>query len=126
MTVLGACRYLGYVGYFCLAAGVAQGTSLPIHDPSSWLLLVTRTDAYLKEVATLACFGAIMVAIKKVKSQSALPVVLLLIPALWYALLGCICLVRGLGWGELQKSLADSGWVSEVQGGAHEPFWKVR
>lgn len=90
------------------------------------MLLFTRTDAYLKEIATAACFLAILVAIKKVKSQSSLPLVLLLIPALWYALLGCICLVKGMSWGHLQQDLAAAGWISEIPGGGHKPFWKVR
>lgn len=117
--------YLGYVGYFCLTAGIAQGTSLPIHDPSSWILLLTRPDAYTKELATFACYGAILASIKLVKSQAGLPLVLMLIPVTWYALLGCVCMVEGVSWHELQLRLADTGWVSVMQGGGHEPFWKV-
>jgi MFS superfamily sulfate permease-like transporter len=119
--------YLGYVGYFCLVAGVSQGTGLPIHDPWSWRLLFTHTDAYLKEVATFASSAAIFFAINVSKSQAGLPTVLLIIPVLWYALLGCICTVQGTQWGDLQQWLSETGWVAPMHGGdAHEPFWKVR
>jgi sulfate permease, SulP family len=118
--------YLGYVGYFCFAAGAAQATGLPIRSPASWVLLVTRHDAYSKEAATLAAYLAIFYAIKVVKTPRALPGVLLIIPAVWYAGLGLVCLVSGMPWSQLQEWLAEHQWVQPEQPSAHEPFWKVR
>ncbi len=34
--------YLGYVGYFCLAAGIGQGSGVQIGSFSSWLNLCTQ------------------------------------------------------------------------------------
>jgi MFS superfamily sulfate permease-like transporter len=118
--------YLGYVGYFCLVAGVAQGTSLPIHSPWSWTMLLTHAEAYTKALATLSCYCAILFSIKVIKMQVGLPLMLVVIPALWYALLAGICMVEGMGWGDLQEWLGDNGWVTKVEGDAHQPFWEVR
>lgn len=45
--------YLGYVGYFCCAAGAAQGTGQDIASLSSWMLLF-HYESILKTLATAA------------------------------------------------------------------------
>lgn len=118
--------YLAYVGYFCLAAGVGQGTALPIGAPDTWPLLWQHAAALPKAAATFGCAGAIFWAVHMWRSPAALPAVLMAIPVLWYAALGATVWLRGLRWADAVQWLADHEWTAAVPESGGQPIWEVR
>lgn len=118
--------YLGYVGYFCLTAGVAQATSLPIHEPGSWLLLFTNRMAWVKLAVTSGSVAMVFYSINVWRTPIALPATLVAIPLLWYAAHGLLCVVWGLPWSQVSAALVDGGWVMPTPANKSLAFWEAR
>ena len=70
--------YLGYVGYFCLAAGAAQSSGQPISSLPSWLLLLSE-DAWLPSLAGFGSFIFIYVTLRNWRHPLCMPTVLCLV-----------------------------------------------
>jgi MFS superfamily sulfate permease-like transporter len=117
--------YLAYVGYFCVAAGVAQGTALPIGAPSTWTLLCQNMDALPKAGATIGCAVAIFYAVHMWKSPAALPSVLMIVPLVWYAGVWFVTRVYRQGWDDAVHWLADHDWTTAVPSTSGEQIWEV-
>eukprot|EP00892_Ulva_mutabilis_P001349 jgi/Ulvmu1/11214/UM072_0051.1 len=117
--------YLGYVGYFCLTAGFAQASALPIHSPTSWLLLLTHREAWLKLAATSGAVAAVFYSINVWRTPIALPATLVAIPVLWYAACGMLCAWWDTPWADVTAELADRGWVMPTPEDNHVAFWEV-
>lgn len=118
--------YLGYVGYFCLTAGVAQATALPIHGPASWLLLLSHTEAWVKLVVTAAAVTLVFYSVNVWRTPIALPATLVAIPILWYAVRPLLCLWWGVSWADASAELVERDWVMPVPAGHNTSFWEVR
>ena len=118
--------YLAYVGYFCFAAGMAQGTALAIGSPATWLLLVQHPEALPKAAATLACACVIFWAVHFWKSAAALPAVLTIVPVLWYTAMWVVTAVAGVPWSAAVQWLADHDWTAAVPDSAGQSVAEVR
>lgn len=75
--------YLGYIGYFCFAAGLGIGSGREVNDPSSLLQLF---DAELAlKMSLLMVMALIMIFVHfKVKHFLAMPVTLVLLPVAFF------------------------------------------
>lgn len=118
--------YLGYVGYFCLTAGFAQATALPIHEPSSWLLIFSHPEAWVKLAVTAAAVAMVFYSINVWRTPIALPATLVVIPAMWYAARGALCVVWRLPWSEVTAELVDRGWALPTPPDENMAFWEAR
>eukprot|EP00879_Flechtneria_rotunda_P026975 GHRR01028828.1.p1 GENE.GHRR01028828.1~~GHRR01028828.1.p1 ORF type:complete len:515 (+),score=170.87 GHRR01028828.1:54-1547(+) len=108
--------YLGYVGYFCLAAGIGLGCNTNIDSFSSWSHLAHR-DALIKFAPTLAAALVLWVCMTRARSPWALPITLAAIPVAFHVYL----LVTGATLQQAQ----DAGWVLKPQGKTTEQFWEL-
>ncbi|KAF8062987.1 hypothetical protein HT031_003826 [Scenedesmus sp. PABB004] len=108
--------YLGYVGYFCLAAGIGLGSNVQIGSFTSWGQLLDH-DALIKFVPTFAAALVLWACMTRARSPWALPITLAAVPAAFHAYL----LVSGTSLADAQ----DAGWVLKPQGKATEQFWEL-
>ena len=121
--------YLGYLGYFCVAAAFAQVTALPISAPPSFYLLFLPKNAATipNSLALIACCAVMMVGVRVWRSSAALPTILVAIPAFWYAVLAAVVLVAGIEWADLMVWLQDHHWVERPPDVERpQQFWEVR
>lgn len=98
--------YLGYVGYFCLAAGVALACGVEVDSFSSWANLFAK-DPAIKFVPTVAATAAMYLTMNYVSHPLALPAVLLAIPLGFHAVL--------LATRTSLQQAADLGWVMQPE-----------
>eukprot|EP00208_Stichococcus_sp_RCC1054_P002786 CAMPEP_0206138434 /NCGR_PEP_ID=MMETSP1473-20131121/3325_1 /ASSEMBLY_ACC=CAM_ASM_001109 /TAXON_ID=1461547 /ORGANISM="Stichococcus sp, Strain RCC1054" /LENGTH=727 /DNA_ID=CAMNT_0053531873 /DNA_START=75 /DNA_END=2255 /DNA_ORIENTATION=- len=113
IQVVGA--YLGYVGYFCIAAGIGLGVSEDIGSILSWRLLFQRLPL-IKLAPTLASTAALLLTLKCSRNPLALPGVMVAVPVLFH--------VVRVALGYSMSDAIDAGWLLASEGG-HEPFWKI-
>eukprot|EP00884_Botryococcus_braunii_P017695 jgi/Botrbrau1/4609/Bobra.60_2s0094.1 len=106
--------YLGYVGYFCLAAGVALACGVEVDSFPSWANLLAK-DPAIKFVPTLAATAAMYLTMNYVSHPMALPAVLLAVPLAFHAVL--------LATGTSLQQAADLGWVMQPEPGRN--FWEI-
>lgn len=121
--------YLGYLGYFCVAAAFAQVTALPISAPPSFILLVLPENVATvpNSLALIGCCAVLMVGVRVWRSPAALPTLLVAIPAAWYLVLGVTTFATGVPWAEMMTWLQDHHWVERPPTEARpQPFWEVR
>jgi len=75
--------YLGYIGYFCLAAGLGIGSGREVNDPSTLLQLLDPELAL--KMSLLAVTALVMIFVHfKVKHFLAMPLTLLLLPIVFF------------------------------------------
>ena len=117
--------YLAYVGYFCIAAGMAQGTSLSISGPETWPTLFENPSAWPQAAVTAALAAGVFVALRVCSSAAALPAVLTAVPILWYVMLGVVTWWSGHTWSHTVHWLADHNWTAEVPESDGQPLWEV-
>jgi MFS superfamily sulfate permease-like transporter len=117
--------YLAYVGYFCCAAGLAQGTTLAIGAPPSIALLFKHPESLPKAAATIGCALVIFSAIRMWKSAAALPGILMLIPAIWYVGLSIYIRSHRTHWHDVFQMMAINKWSAPIPGAANQQFWEV-
>eukprot|EP00878_Enallax_costatus_P013193 GHUV01013790.1.p1 GENE.GHUV01013790.1~~GHUV01013790.1.p1 ORF type:complete len:1035 (+),score=287.38 GHUV01013790.1:628-3732(+) len=108
--------YLGYVGYFCLAAGIGLGCNTTINTFTSWGNLLHK-DALIKFIPTFLAALVLWVCMTRARSPWALPATLAAVPAAFHAYL----LITGTTLEQAQ----DAGWVLKPQGKATEQFWEL-
>lgn len=121
--------YLGYLGYFCVAAAFAQVTALPISAPPSFFLLILPKNLATvpNSLALIACCAVLMTGVRVWRSPAALPTLLVAIPAFWYAVLGVVTLAGGVPWADMMEWLQDHHWVERPPAESRpQPFWEVR
>jgi len=100
MPVVGG--YLAYIGYFCVLAGTSLCISRPMMNPSDWALLFDATN--LKLAIPGLVTGLLLTLVSRLATNpGTLPLVMVAIPALFYALFG----LHGISMDEAR----DSGWV---------------
>eukprot|EP00892_Ulva_mutabilis_P011320 jgi/Ulvmu1/8560/UM045_0002.1 len=117
--------YLGYVGYFCLAAGAAQSSGKPISSLLSWRLLFAE-DAWLPSLSGFASFAFIYLTLRNWRHPLCMPTVLCLVPLLYYLVLATMVLLTGTSWADLFAQLGDAGWITMPDAGnGSQPFWEV-
>lgn len=112
--------YLGYVGYFCLSSGATLATGMDLGaNPAAWWHAISDGPS----AARLAlCFGSALLYMATnrlppwLQSSLALPLVLLVIPAAFYAVV--------LGGGHSLDDARAGGWMSDAPAGS-EPFYDV-
>ncbi|KAK9810835.1 hypothetical protein WJX73_000129 [Symbiochloris irregularis] len=107
--------YLGYVGYFCLAAGISLACNVEVDSFLSWRNLFSL-DAAMRLGPAVASTLLLWTTIKFARHPAALPCVLLAIPLTFWAVI-----ILGLGW-DIQTA-SQHGWVLEGQ--PKEPFWQL-
>ena len=98
--------YLGYVGYFCLAAGIGQGAGVEVASLASWANLLAPA-ALARLAPTLAAAAVLVITMARARGPWALPAVLVALPAAFYAVL----LATGTSLAEAQ----DAGWALKPQ-----------
>lgn len=76
--------YLGYIGYFCLAAGLGIGSGREVNDPSTLLQLFDPSLA-LKMILLLTTAMVMIVVHFRAKHFLAMPLTLLLLPLVFFA-----------------------------------------
>ena len=76
--------YLGYIGYFCLAAGLGIGSGREVSDPSTLLQLFEPSLA-LKMILLLTTAMVMIVVHFRAKHFLAMPLTLLLLPLVFFA-----------------------------------------
>ena len=106
--------YLGFVGWFCSAAGVSLGTGVDVASPANWPRLL-HGAAPAQAAALAATVAALLVTMRHARSAAALPLVLAAVPLVFHAARAA-----------LGVSLADAaaaGWVAPAEAG--RPFWTV-
>lgn len=94
--------YAGFVGYFCIASGIALGTNVTVDTLSSWAHLFAL-DPAIKLAPTLATLAVLLYVSGHVSHPLALPGALAAVPLLFHAVL------KAAGW-----TLADAqahGWA---------------
>jgi sulfate permease, SulP family len=67
--------YLGYVGYFCIAAGAAQMSGKAIGSLLSWFYIL-QGDSFWQTVMGFACFAFIYCTLRLWKHPLCMPTVL--------------------------------------------------
>lgn len=98
--------YLGYVGYFCLAAGAAQSSGKPVSSLPSWTLLL-EPDAWTRTAAGFASFAFIYATLRNWRHPLCMPTVLCLVrPPPWPQPWGRSAWRRRRRWPHLMPSLA--------------------
>eukprot|EP00892_Ulva_mutabilis_P012584 jgi/Ulvmu1/9699/UM055_0037.1 len=120
--------YLGYLGYFCVAAAFAQVTALPISAPPSFYLLIIPANfaTIPNSLALIACCAVMMVGTRVWRSPAALPTILVAIPAFWYAVLAVVAFASGVPWADMMEWLQDHHWVERPPAEpAGQPFWNA-
>lgn len=97
--------YLAFIGYFCCQAGVALCISKPLISFTDWaylghphLLLLAAPGLVAGLILTLTS--------RKIANDAALPLVMVIIPALFYIILYCC--------GSNLDHARDEGWVGDV------------
>jgi sulfate permease, SulP family len=70
--------YLGYVGYFCLAAGAAQSSGQPVSSLLSWGLIFTP-DCIFRTLAGFVSFAFIYVLIRFWNHPLSMPAALVVV-----------------------------------------------
>ncbi|CAJ1919311.1 unnamed protein product [Cylindrotheca closterium] len=105
MPVVGG--YLAFIGYFCLQAGVALCISTPMMNLLDWGHIFDKGNFVLAVPGLLAGLVLTMTS-RLAKSSGALPMVMIVIPALFYL----ITFLLGFSLDDLRSA----GWV-----GAHAP-----
>ncbi|KAI8470530.1 MAG: hypothetical protein J3K34DRAFT_255209 [Monoraphidium minutum] len=108
--------YLGYVGYFCLAAGVGLGAGVQVGSFSSWLNLFAR-DPLIKLAPTVVSALVLMLTMTRARSPWALPAVLVALPLAFHAVL--------LATGITLEQAQDAGWALKPQGKSTQQFWEL-
>jgi len=94
--------YLGYIGYFCFAAGLASATGKGITTPLTWYLLFDLS--LLGKLALLTLFTLILCVVHfKVHHFSGLPTVLTLLPVLFFCALPL--------FGTTPDECRETGWL---------------
>jgi len=95
--------YLGYIGYFCLAAGASLGTGLTIDGFATWGQLFVWEPALLIKMALSIAFAVVLFIISyKVKNVVVLPGLLVATPIIFFIVLLCAGIsvedARSGGW----------------------------
>lgn len=103
MPVVGG--YLAYIGYFCILAGTALCISKPMMNLSDWYLL-SDTSNLMLAIPGLITGLVLTLTTRLAKSAGTLPLVMVSIPALFYAMI----FVSGTSLEEARGS----GWVGET------------
>lgn len=103
MPVVGG--YLAYIGYFCVQAGVALCISKGLVSFSDWSYLLDKQNLILA-IPGLAAGLILTLVSRKISNDAALPLIMVAIPASFYALL----YVRG----ESLENAREEGWVGQV------------
>ncbi|BDA44720.1 Uncharacterized protein C24H6.11c [Coccomyxa sp. Obi] len=106
--------YLGYVGYFCIAAGVALACDVEIDSFTSWKHLANQ-DALIKLVPAVGATAALLLTLKHSRNPFVLPVVLVAIPASFHIVL--------LATGTSMQQAADAGWLMQPEPPRY--FWEI-
>lgn len=70
--------YLGYVGYFCLAAGAAQSSGKAVGSLPSWALIF-GADCWPRTAAGFASFAFIYLTLRNWRHPLCMPTVLCLV-----------------------------------------------
>ena len=99
MPVVGG--YLAYIGYFCVLAGTSLCISQPMMDLGDWGLLLDTTNLKLA-IPGLVTGLVLALTSRLATSSGTLPLVMVAIPALFYAII-FVCGIsleeaRGSGW----------------------------
>mmetsp|Transcript_115968 Transcript_115968/g.334891 ORF Transcript_115968/g.334891 Transcript_115968/m.334891 type:complete len:907 (+) Transcript_115968:54-2774(+) len=96
--------YLGYIGYFCLAAGASLGTGLDVEGFGTWgQFLVPDAELLTKLVLTIVFAYLLYYIAYRVENVAALPAVLVATPILFFVVL----LVCGIPL----DTAREHGWV---------------
>ena len=103
MPVVGG--YLAFIGYFCLEAGVALCISESMMSPKDWGYLL---DPHLLLLAFPGLLSGLLMTVvsRKVDNDAALPLLMVLIPAIFYV----IIFATGVGL----EGAREGGWVGDV------------
>jgi len=108
--------YLGYIGYFCLSAGLAIGSGKEVSGPETLVLLAD--PALAAKLAQLALMTGAMVAVHfKAKHFLAMPAVLLLLPVLFFGAAAAL--------GMSPDDCRAAGWLPPAQGEVTTGFGAV-
>ncbi|KAK9811232.1 hypothetical protein WJX72_000395 [[Myrmecia] bisecta] len=107
--------YLGYVGYFCLAAGVALATGAEVNTFTSWTHIL-HPDALIKLAPAAAATLLMLGTMRFARHPLALPAVLVLIPAAFHIAL--------LAMGATLADAQAHGWVTKSEAGSQN-FWEI-
>jgi MFS superfamily sulfate permease-like transporter len=57
--------YLGYLGYFCVAAALAQVTGLPISSPLSMRLVLLHPERWANVATLVLCCAVIQITVNR-------------------------------------------------------------
>eukprot|EP00586_Coscinodiscus_wailesii_P009925 CAMPEP_0172511546 /NCGR_PEP_ID=MMETSP1066-20121228/237289_1 /TAXON_ID=671091 /ORGANISM="Coscinodiscus wailesii, Strain CCMP2513" /LENGTH=966 /DNA_ID=CAMNT_0013290969 /DNA_START=207 /DNA_END=3107 /DNA_ORIENTATION=- len=96
--------YLAFIGYFCLEAGVGLCINENIMELKDWAHLKEGNNLLLATPGVLS--GILMTWVsRKSKSDAALPIVMVVVPVLFYVIL----FVCGLSF----EDARDGGWIGE-------------
>jgi len=99
--------YLAFIGYFCLEAGVALCIGKSMTETKHWVYLLNPHSLLLATPGLLAA-GILTLISRNAKSDAILPIIMILIPAAFYAILFTsgysLGEARAFGWLE-RKSL---------------------
>ncbi|KAK9845864.1 hypothetical protein WJX81_004564 [Elliptochloris bilobata] len=116
--------YLGYVGYFCFAAGISLACGIEVGSFTSWAKLADA-DALMRLAPTMGATALLLAAMKlaplctgtrlEALAPLFLPGALVLIPVAFQLVL--------LAMGVSLQDAADAGWVLQPKPGT--PFWEV-
>ncbi|GAB4822722.1 hypothetical protein N2152v2_009768 [Parachlorella kessleri] len=109
--------YLAYVGWFCLAAGISLASGVQVSTPETLINLANKA-ALIKLAPAVGAALLIALILRRFRSPFALPVLLLMIPAVFYVVLWAA--------GVSLEEAREAGWVSKPQDGDGEwKFWRL-
>jgi len=103
MPVVGG--YLAFIGYFCLQAGVGLCISESLMSPRDWAYLL-QPHLLLLAIPGLVSGMLMTIVSRKVESDAALPLLMVLIPAVFYG----IIYAAGIGL----DGAREGQWVGQV------------
>jgi len=96
--------YLGYIGYFCLAAGASLGTGLTIDGFGTWLQVLVWDPMLWAKLSLSIAFALFLFYVAyNIEHVAALPSVLVVTPILFFVVMW----VSGMSLDEAR----DQGWV---------------
>jgi len=121
--------YLGYIGYFCLAAGASLGTGLTVDGFTTWSQFFLRGEGagpdqhlaffcdpvLLTKLSLSLAFAMVLFLISRyVTHEAALPVVLIVTPIIFFIVLFCAGIpletAREAGWIPYPDQNPAAGW----------------
>ena len=109
--------YLGFIGLFCLEAGLSMTTGLEIGGYKTWPLLFTSgIDVVFKLLPGVACGIGLLVVTRRFTHFAVLPCCLVLIPLCFFGVMAAC--------GATLEDARAAGWVGPLAN-TTEPFWKV-